>query len=471
MVTTPNLTAEIAAYRDLLQALVAAQPAAARLAATDLLAAGEAPERVYRVVARTLLARTSTLPALPDTAPSAWPDGLLALNAALFLSAALPPPERTSLFADAIGQAVAGQPARASAPSAMPVIRWHTARARQSGAATTRMRHAGPPDSATADQHATAGAESPASGLLRSALLVGDGPSAEWALAHLLAGPDGGTLPGESIRRTAYTALFLAAAAASRSTDGGRLLVIAQHAAEMAELLPPSLTLLALRPALRAIAAARHSQRVPTPAAGRARSVQPGAATARTTPLSMASSAPALTPQALECALRVNRRAARPGETPQWAQALRTRPVARVVEEALASGLAAHALLDAAVLASLLVPPPHAALPDALQVQTTTVRTLLALHAARRAYVLGDDTCAAPMLGAALNVLDHLARTVPAQHLTLRHQSRALLNPPATRESAPTPASLARAAARHASPQAILLAEATLAEYEAALPH
>jgi hypothetical protein len=395
-------------YGALLRAAVAGDGPAAAEAAGALLADGAAPRRVYGTVVRTLLPR-AILPAR-----GGWPHGLFALDAALFLVEALPASERIAVLARAVGRAVTDWPAHDPIPRALPGDGVILAPGAWSA-----------PDLAER---------------VRAAALAGDGAGAEWALATLLAGPDRGSEPTGSVRKAAYGAVLSAAAQAEARTGGwGHLLVAGQHAVEIAELLSPSHTLLALRPALwavaRTISGGRHDRGAP-----------------RDRDMGW---------RQLGCALRLNQRPARPGETLQWAIALRTRPTPRVIEEALASGLERAALLDAAVLAvagamaavATRRAPVSRGPASSHRFVALDTHALLALHAARRANDLVDEPDEAIL--AALGCLAHLS-----QRMSPRPSPRS--------EAAPTltPADVARAAEELATPHALMLAEAILAEYE-----
>jgi hypothetical protein len=399
-------------YGALLRAVTTADAPATAAVAGALLAVGAAPRRVHRSIIRALLPR-ATLPA-----DNGWPHGLFALNAALFLIEALPSSERPPVLARAAGLAVADWPAENPVPQALP------------------LGHGFPPSEPWS-----------AVGLaqqVRVAALAAEGATAEWALAALLSGSDHGSAPDESVRRAAYGAVLGAAAQAERRLRAwGHLLVTAQHAVEVAALLPPSHTLLALRPALWAIARA----------------------SARPRPACAASPAHDLDASHIRCALTINQRPARPGETLQWAIAFRTRPTQRVVEEALASGLARAALLDAAFLAvagalAAIVGRgtlPSAQRPSAQRFATLAAHALLALHAARRADDLADNP--ADALLAALGCLERLAR-----------HSAPWPSPRVGTSSPATPGAIARAAVAADTPHALALGEVILAECEDAQP-
>jgi hypothetical protein len=403
---TPARDTAVASSRALLRAAVAADGPAATSAASSLLADGATTLQVYRTVARALLPR-AILPAR-----ATWAHGLFALDAALFLAEVLPPPERAPVFAYAVGLAVADWPALDPVPHALP-----------------GMFHAGTDTAWSAPLLAQQ---------VRAAALAADGAGAEWALSTLLAGPDRGFAPTASVTKAAYSAVLSAATQAETRTGGwGHLLVAGQHAVEIAALLPPSHTLLALRPALWDVARAAGCRRTIVAPSG----LDVGAPHIR-------------------CALSINRRPARPGETLQWAIAFRTRPTPQVMDEALASGLVRGALLDAAVLAvagatAAAVAGRGPALhgpADSRRFAALGGHVLLALHAARRA----DDLTATPedAILAALSLLSRLSR------LTAPWPS-----PRGGTETPETPAGLARAAATHLTPHALALGEAMLAEY------
>lgn len=403
--------ADAARYTTFLDALFRADAPAARQSATVLLAQGADPRRLYRSVARWLLLR-----AIAPARGGRPPHGLWALTATLFLSEALPADERAALLAHAIGLAVAAWPAQLLEPRVRP---WH----RAGGAAS-------PTPQALAD-----GA--------RAAALAGDAASAGGALAMLLAGSDVGTPPAAGTRRLAYAAVLDAAALAEARRGGwGHVLVGAQHAVEMAELLSPAETLLALRPALASVARVG--------AAGAARQVARGVSS--------------LTAPQIRCAFRLNRRPGRPGEAFRWAAALRSGPIARTVEEAMVSGLEVPALLDAAVLAGAQILAAARPEPGATgrvgahgRLAALAIHTLLALHTARRARDLAPPAHDALLV--ALSLLDRTVRRAPR-----------LSGRPHAVTGAPTVRDLAHAAAMRPTPHTLALVEAILAEHDEVQP-
>jgi hypothetical protein len=406
MVAMQKASADSGDYGALLWAVVAADTPAAAAAAEKLLAEGATGARVYRTVVRTLLPR-AVMPAR-----GGWPHGLWALNAALFLADALPPVERAPLLVRAIGLAIGDWPAVDPAPQALPIS----------------LPMAG-------DWVSSARASANRVG---EAALAGDGAGAEWALAALLAGQDGGTLPGATARRAAYGAVLAAATQAElRLGAWGHLLVAGQHAVEMAELLPPTHMLLALRPMVWTVARAVQVH-------------QRHGSTTRDPDFDVAN---------LGCALRINRRPPRQGETVQWAIAFDRRPGLRVIEEALASGLERRALLDSAALMAARALSIHAARPTearSRRIADLAAHALLALHAARR----GDDlgTASEEAIIAALVYLVRLSRLVPP--LPARVAKAA---------AASTPQAVARAAVALDTPHALAVGEVVLAEHEDAL--
>lgn len=399
-------SAEAARYSALLEAVVQADAPTARQAVADLLARGADSWRVYRVVVRRLLSRAVA------PARGGAPHGLWALNATLFVVEKLPPIERASLMAYAVGLAVADWPAHTPEP------RVHHMPRAAGGALWSSQALAGQ---------------------VRAAALAGEAARAEGALATLLVGANRGTAPDAHVRREAYAAVLDAAAHVEASHGGwGHLLVGAQHAVEMAELLSPAETLLALRPALAAVAhvaAARRSRTI----------------TLDESPFGSSRS---------RCAYRLNRRPGRAGEALQWAAALRAGPVARVVEEALVSGLEVSALLDAAMLVAaeiLATTRPQVIDPAAdgkrKRLAALALHTVLALHAARRAGALAPPSHDA--LAAALGLLDRLVRHAPAL------PARACVF-----AGAPSPQELARTVATRPGEHTLALVEAMLAEYD-----
>lgn len=196
--------------------------------AGDLLARGAAPERVYRAAVRALLGRAVG----PARGRAGLPHGLWALTAAYYLAEAVPAGRRAGLAARAVALAAADWPAGEPVPDALPAAR------------PASLQAWSPSPSSEAPNGELAG-------LVAMRALAGDGTGAEWALARLLAGGDGGSAPADTARHAAYTAVMCAAAVTELwGHRWGHTLVGAQHAIEMAELLSPAETFLALRPAL-----------------------------------------------------------------------------------------------------------------------------------------------------------------------------------------------------------------------------
>ena len=392
-----------AAYRSLAYTAVEGHAADVSGAAARVFAAGGSARMVYHVVARALLPRAVLAP------QRAAAHGLGALTAAMRLGGALAPAEAQALLTRAAGWAAGAlPPSLLAAPHALP---------RQ-------------PASLRAAWSATDLGEQ-----MSAAARQGDGPRAEWALARLLAGADHATLAETATRRAAYAAILRAAATAERARDDWGHVLLASHAeVEMAERLPTSLAFLALRPALWAVARAHASRPRPSAAAAWADASH------------------------IRCALRINQRRPRPGETAQWARALGTGAVARTVEEALASGLAAGPLLDAALLAALVS---GASAPGNPDVGGRAAHAILALHGARRAWSLASD-----LIEPAIIALDLLQRLPSRATFRLGRMDHG----PFEHGAIPTASALARAVAAHPTPQTALFGAAVLAECAGAEP-
>jgi hypothetical protein len=371
---TPEMAA---AFGALLASVVHGDERAAGDMASDLLGRRAEPERVYRVAARALLGRAVGR----ARGPRGLPHGLWALTAAYYLAEALPAGQRGALLGRAVALAAGDWRAGEPVPAALPP--WS-------------------PPAIPGPHHGDF------AGLAVTRALAGDGAGAEWALAQLLAGMDGGSAPSDMARHAAYAAVMRAAAATeTRGRHWGHLLVGAQHVIEMAELLPPAEAFLALRPALWMVA--RSARRA------------------------------------------MERGAAEPPEDPRALARLDAAvlTVAKVLAAA-AGSTDSSSSTDASSSAD-----PSALRRRRAALANHAVHTLLALHAARRAIELdaagqwalaSASTLVARLTGEASGLGPRLDMPVPA-----RHSRRAV----------------AAAAARLGTAHAIAVAEAALAEHDA----